>query len=58
VERPWLPPADARRSTQPDHPAVGKPVPEFALPDMRTGRLRQTREWAEKRYILCLFASW
>jgi YVTN family beta-propeller protein len=55
VDRPWLPPLAARPVA---HPAVGRPVPEFALPDLRTGQLRRSREWAEKRYILCFFASW
>jgi YVTN family beta-propeller protein len=55
VERPWLPPPSAPRSA---HPAVGRPLPEFALPDLRTGGLRRSLEWAEKRYILCFFASW
>ena len=55
VERPWLPPPLA---APPVHPAVGRPLPEFALPDLRTGRLRRSREWSEKRYILCFFASW
>lgn len=54
VERPWLP-SSARTGT---HPAVGKPLPDFALPDVRTGQIRRSREWAEKKYILNFFASW
>jgi hypothetical protein len=55
VEQPWLPP---RQEQERYHPAAGKPLPEFALPDLRTGRLRRSAEWAEKRYIICFFASW
>ncbi len=54
VERPWLPPPGPPAA----HPAVGAPLPEFALPDLRTGRIRRSREWAEKKYILSFFASW
>jgi hypothetical protein len=55
VERPWLPPQQERERR---HPAVGRPLPGFALPDLRAGRLRRSVEWAEKRYIICFFASW
>jgi YVTN family beta-propeller protein len=40
------------------HPLVGRRLPSFELPDMRTGRLRHSREWAERKYILNFFASW
>ena len=39
-------------------PLVGRPLPEFSLPDLHTGELRSSREWAEKRYIINFFASW
>lgn len=42
----------------PRHPLVGKKLPSFALPDVRTRQLRHSREWAEKKYILNFFASW
>jgi YVTN family beta-propeller protein len=54
VEQPWLP----RPGKERPHPAVGRPLPGFELPDLRTGRLRRSVEWAEKRYIICFFASW
>jgi YVTN family beta-propeller protein len=37
---------------------VGTPLPEFTLVDLRTGAMRSSREWAEKRYIVNFFASW
>jgi hypothetical protein len=40
------------------HPLVGRSLPPFALPDLRTGTLRRSREWAERKYILNFFASW
>ena len=40
------------------HPLVGRRLPSFELPDLRTGRLRHSREWAERKYILNFFASW
>lgn len=40
------------------HPLVGRPLPGFALPDLRGGRLRTSREWAEKKYVINFFASW
>src|SRR5439155_2324241 len=49
------PPAPAREAPS---PLVGKPLPEFSLVDLRTGELRSSREWAEKRYIVNFFASW
>jgi YVTN family beta-propeller protein len=40
------------------HELIGKRLPPFALPDMRTGMTRTSREWAERKYILNFFASW
>jgi peroxiredoxin len=40
------------------HPLIGAPLPDFQLPDMRTGRLRTKAEFIGKRYILNFFASW
>ena len=50
------PPASLAR--QASHPLVGQRLPGFSLPDLRSGRLRHGREWAEKKYILNFFASW
>jgi YVTN family beta-propeller protein len=41
-----------------EHDLVGSPLPPFALPDMRTGATRTSREWSERKYILNFFASW
>jgi YVTN family beta-propeller protein len=54
VDRPWL--AGPERPAT--HPAVGRRLPDFALPDLHTGRIRTTREWAEKKYVINFFASW
>jgi YVTN family beta-propeller protein len=40
------------------HPLVGHPLPPFELLDLRTGKLRHSREWSERKYILNFFASW
>jgi hypothetical protein len=40
------------------HPLVGRALPPFALPDLRTESLRRSREWSERKYILHFFASW
>jgi YVTN family beta-propeller protein len=42
----------------PTHPLVGTRLPEFALPALRTGETRTSREWSERKYILNFFASW
>jgi hypothetical protein len=42
----------------PPHELVGRKLPEFQLRDMRTGMMRTSREWAEKKYIVNFFASW
>jgi hypothetical protein len=52
AERPLLPPE------QPRHELIGRELPPFALPDLRTGSTRTSREWAERKYILNFFASW
>jgi YVTN family beta-propeller protein len=40
------------------HPLVGSALPEFTLPELRTGKLHSSREWSERKYILNFFASW
>ena len=40
------------------HPLVGRRLPAFALLDLPGGRLRHSREWSERKYILNFFASW
>jgi YVTN family beta-propeller protein len=47
----------ALRSTPP-HELVGRKLPPFELPDMRTGTMRTSLEWAQRKYILNFFASW
>ena len=51
----------ARPATAPDQPRhelIGRELPAFALPDLRTGITRTSLEWAERKYILNFFASW
>src|ERR1051326_4827736 len=43
---------------EPRHDLVGTRLPPFALPDLRTGMKRTSREWAERKYIINFFASW
>jgi YVTN family beta-propeller protein len=40
------------------HPLVGRTLPEFTLPALRTEELHSSREWSERKYILNFFASW
>ena len=40
------------------HELLGRKLPPFQLPDMRTGMVRTNAEWAERKYILNFFASW
>jgi hypothetical protein len=40
------------------HPLVGRPLPEFRLPDMRDGRERSSTEWRGKSYLLNFFSGW
>jgi YVTN family beta-propeller protein len=42
----------------PQHELVGRKLPPFQLLDMRTGTVRTSLEWAERKYILNFFASW
>jgi YVTN family beta-propeller protein len=48
----------ARAASAEQHPLIGQKLPAFELPDMRSGKLRRSREWSEKLYILSFFASW
>jgi hypothetical protein len=48
----------AALSPEPRHELLGRQLPPFHLPDMRTGLVRTSREWAERKYILNFFASW
>jgi YVTN family beta-propeller protein len=41
-----------------EHELVGRQLPPFALPDLRTELVRTNNEWAERKYILNFFASW
>jgi hypothetical protein len=41
-----------------DHPLVGRSLPPFPLPELSSGRVRHSGEWAGKLYILNFFASW
>jgi hypothetical protein len=43
---------------EPQQELLGRQLPPFQLPDMRTGMTRTSREWAERKYILNFFASW
>ena len=43
---------------EPQHELIGRRLPPFALPDMRSELVRTSREWAERKYILNFFASW
>lgn len=60
VEDLLLDAAAAARWTQAGttHPLVGTALPGFALPTLRTGEVRSSREWSERKYILNFFASW
>ena len=46
------------RPNRTPHPLVGKRLPAFELIELASGRLRHSREWADKLYILNFFASW
>jgi len=37
---------------------VGRPMPDLALPDLWTRELRHLGEWAERKYVVNVFASW
>ncbi|MGH9074217.1 MAG: YncE family protein, partial [Acidimicrobiales bacterium] len=40
------------------HPIVGRRLPDFCLPELHSGKLRHSHEWAERKYIINFFASW
>jgi hypothetical protein len=42
----------------PPHKLLGRELPPFELPDMRSGVVRSSLEWADRKYILNFFASW
>jgi hypothetical protein len=48
----------ATASVEQQHELVGRQLPPFALPDLRTELVRTNNEWAERKYILNFFASW
>jgi hypothetical protein len=52
LQRPTL------ASAEPQHELLGRGLPPFQLVDMRTGAVRTSREWAERKYIINFFASW
>ncbi len=40
------------------HPMVGKKMPALSLPDLWTEELRDLGEWAGRKYVINVFASW
>jgi YVTN family beta-propeller protein len=40
------------------HPMVGTKMPELSLPDLWTEELRDLGEWAGRKYVINVFASW
>jgi YVTN family beta-propeller protein len=40
------------------HPMVGKKMPSVSLPDLWTEQLRDLGEWAGRKYVVNVFASW
>ncbi|HTX62721.1 MAG TPA: hypothetical protein VMD28_03730 [Acidimicrobiales bacterium] len=40
------------------HPMVGKKMPALSLPDLWTKELRDLGEWAGRKYVVNVFASW
>jgi YVTN family beta-propeller protein len=50
--------APAASPQEPQHELLGRQLPPFHLPDLRTGTMRTSHEWAERKYILNFFASW
>jgi|GEM_PF-1072290 len=40
------------------HPMVGQKMPPLSLPDLWTEQLRDLGEWAGRKYVLNVFASW
>jgi YVTN family beta-propeller protein len=45
-------------AARPLHPLIGRRLPDFALWDLHERRMRHSREWSERKYILNFFASW
>jgi YVTN family beta-propeller protein len=50
------PPASPVANTR--HPMVGKKMPRLSLPDLWTRELRDLGEWAGRKYVINVFASW
>lgn len=48
----------AARVAEVTHPMVGHKMPDLALRDLRTGELRDLGEWAGRKYVINVFASW
>jgi YVTN family beta-propeller protein len=48
----------AHQQAEPEHELVGRTLPPFELLDAKTGLVRTSSEWAERKYILNFFASW
>lgn len=42
----------------PPHPMVGEKMPALSLPDLWTKELRDLGEWAGRKYVINVFASW
>ncbi len=40
------------------HPMVGEKMPSLSLPDLWTKELRDLGEWAGRKYVINVFASW
>lgn len=40
------------------HPMVGETMPALSLPDLWTKELRDLGEWAGRKYVINVFASW
>lgn len=48
----------AARVADVTHPMVGRRMPPLVLPDLWTEELRDLGEWAGRKYVLNVFASW
>ena len=48
----------ASRVEEVANPLVGRPMPALALPDLWTAELRDLGEWAGRKYVINVFASW
>jgi YVTN family beta-propeller protein len=40
------------------HPMVGERMPDLSLPDLWTEEMRDLGEWAGRKYVINVFASW